>query len=42
MADTREESDETVSPVTIINPLDMNSTEFNPDIYMSKVCIYYC
>ncbi|KAI2801931.1 Vacuolar protein sorting-associated protein 51 [Blomia tropicalis] len=37
MADTREESDETVSPVTIINPLDMNSTEFNPDIYMSKL-----
>lgn len=32
-----EENSDSVSEVSVCNPLDMNSTDFNADIYMNKV-----
>lgn len=35
-----EENSDSVSEVSVCNPLDMNSTDFNADIYMNKVFFY--
>lgn len=37
--DTMEENSDSVSEISMCNPLDMNSNDFNSDIYMNKVLL---